>query len=186
MIACSQSPIKPSGGPQSDLTLAMPSDNLTPTNPPAEPTATVVTDGTRNSEKLIQLAESVTNFIATVSLEYGSFDRSLFTTLVNWLEPVAEELRVNAILVPNTVPDINMPVHDVVVLDTGEHYYLYTAAYNPNVGHGVIVCARPALGANSRGKHCLLHCTESVFKVSLATPSSPFLPEVPTWIRRAS
>ncbi|HYE78727.1 MAG TPA: hypothetical protein VEI97_12150 [bacterium] len=133
----------------------------------------------------LALAESITDFIATVSLEYGSFDRPLFHTLADWLGPAAEEMALQAILVPNTHGRPGTPNHEVIVIEEENDWFLYTAAYHPALNRGVIICARPPLDGTHTGRHVLLHATEMVFKTSLATPASPFLPEIPQWVRKA-
>lgn len=133
----------------------------------------------------LALAESITDFIATVILEYGSFDRTLFNTLADWLGPAAEELALEALLVPISHDKKGDIDHEVIVIEKEEGAFLYTTAYHPSLNRGVIICARPPLDG-TRGRHVLLHATETVFKTSLATPASPFLPEIPHWVRRAS
>lgn len=154
------------------------------TSAPVAKTMISTPDQTPETERHSHMVAGVLDFIATVSLEYGHFDAKLFHNIVDWLGAVAEELRVTAILVPNNVDDPNMPNHEVVVFDTGEQFYLFTTAWNPNITQPVVVCARPPFEGAS-GHPVLLHATETIFKVSLSNPSSPFLPEVPHWIRRA-
>ncbi|MCG3152832.1 MAG: hypothetical protein GEEBNDBF_02136 [bacterium] len=158
----------------------------TPTHAVLGPATTIpaIVDRAQDATRHAHMGAAVLDFIATVSLEYGRFDARLFNAIVDWLGPVASELKVTAILVPNDVTDPGLPNHEVVVLDTGEEFYLFTTAWNANIGQPVIVCARPPFEGS--GHHVLLHATETIFKVSLSTPGSPFLPEVPHWIRRAS
>lgn len=162
------------------------STTINPVTAPLPPFDSLPIGAAEDLSRRTQLAGAVLDFIATVSLEYGGFDSRLFNAIVDWLGPVAAELRISAILIPNTVDDPNMPAHEVVVLDNGEALFLFTTAWNPNIGQPVVVCARPPFEDTAdTSRLVLLHATETIFKVSLSTPGSPFLPPVPHWIRRA-